>query len=291
MTNAASDVESELPGAGSGGDGGKTDSLEGKSAHYERRVKIVKCGCLVAATGVFAALISWASGAFSKSASDVRVQSSAASYIPQVEEERSARHEANGYKTRSAKSAKGTKVGVIFDFRSRPFADFVSVSTSSTFKALIASDIGEDPTSNMIPWTSFFTATIPGGPLENCVLAPVTSESDLNEIGAAAGNEDWTWVGVMKSAQDVVNDNGGNGSPNNWYNLDGTSVPNTGVWAPDKPDNGQSLQTYAFFTSKRFALDDLENYRPDLSQNFRINKAVMKCCAKGYIPQTFCTAV
>mmetsp|Transcript_932 Transcript_932/g.1954 ORF Transcript_932/g.1954 Transcript_932/m.1954 type:complete len:286 (+) Transcript_932:85-942(+) len=285
MTNAASDVESELPGAGSSGDGGKTDSLEGKSAHYERRVKIVKCGCLVAVTGVFAALISWASGAFSKSASDVRVQSSAASYIPQVEEERSARHEANGYKTRSAKSAKGTKPLCEPDLTSNVCYGI------NYYRLVSASDIGEDPTSNMIPWTSFFTATIPGGPLENCVLAPVTSESDLNEIGAAAGNEDWTWVGVMKSAQDVVNDNGGNGSPNNWYNLDGTSVPNTGVWAPDKPDNGQSLQTYAFFTSKRFALDDLENYRPDLSQNFRINKAVMKCCAKGYIPQTFCTAV
>mmetsp|Transcript_27358 Transcript_27358/g.65011 ORF Transcript_27358/g.65011 Transcript_27358/m.65011 type:complete len:286 (+) Transcript_27358:89-946(+) len=285
MTNAASDVESELPGAGSSGDGGKTDSLEGKSAHYERRVKIVKCGCLVAVTGVFAALISWASGAFSKSASDVRVQSSAASYIPQVEEERSARHEANGYKTRSAKSAKGTKPLCEPDLTSNVCYGI------NYYRLVSASDIGEDPTSNMIPWTSFFTATIPGGPLENCVLAPVTSESDLNEIGAAAGNEDWTWVGVMKSAQDVVNDNGGNGSPNNWYNLDGTSVPNTGVWAPDKPDNGQSLQTYAFFTSKRFALDDLENYRPDLSQNFRINKAVMKCCAKGYIPQTFCMAV
>mmetsp|Transcript_14977 Transcript_14977/g.32972 ORF Transcript_14977/g.32972 Transcript_14977/m.32972 type:complete len:288 (-) Transcript_14977:128-991(-) len=287
MTNAASDVESELPGAGSSGDGGKTDSLEGKSAHYERRVKIVKCGCLVAVTGVFAALISWASGAFSKSASDVRVQSSAASYIPQVEEERSARHEANGYKTRSAKSAKGTKPLCEPDLTSNVCYGYYY------YRLVSASDIGEDPTSTRIPWTSFFTATIPGGPLENCVLAPVTSARDLNEIIAASGQEKYSWVGIKKSVQSVVNDNDGNGSRNNWYNLDGTSVPNHAYyWVSGQPDNRVGLQTYGAVDTELEGLDDVENYRPpDINPDIVLNKAVMKCCAKGYIPQTFCMAV
>ncbi|EJK66386.1 hypothetical protein THAOC_12700 [Thalassiosira oceanica] len=295
MTNAASDVELELPGSV---DGGRTDSFHGESAHYERKAKIVKCGCLVAVAGVSATLGSWASGAFSKSASDVHAQSSAALYQKSTKSEE--RQQANGFE---AMHSKRFLPWEWLDPEPEPEPPAPSPScepdlTSNVcygyyyYRLVSASDIGEDPTSTRIPWTSFFTATIPGGPLENCVLAPVTSARDGNEIIAAAGLERYAWVGIKKSAQHVKNNNGGNGSRNNWYNLDGTSVPNHAYyWVSGKPDNRVGLQTYGAVDTELEGLDDVENYRPpDINPDFVINKAVMKCCAKGYIPQTFCTA-
>ncbi|EJK55390.1 hypothetical protein THAOC_24884, partial [Thalassiosira oceanica] len=223
---------------------------------YERKAKILKCGCLVAVAGVSATLGSWASGAFSKSASDVHVQPSAAL-------------EANGFEEMHSKRFLPWEW---LDPEPEPPAPSPSCEPDLTsnvcygyyyYRLVSASDIGEDPTSTRIPWTSFFTATIPGGPLENCVLAPVTSARDLNEIFAASGQEKYSWVGIKKSVQSVVNDNDGNGSRNNWYNLDGTSVPtNTNYWVSGQPDNRVGLQTYGAVDTELEGLDDVENYRP-----------------------------
>ena len=152
------------------------------------------------------------------------------------------------------------------------------------YRLVGASDIGEDPTANTIPLTAFFTATLHGGPLENCVLAPVTSEHDLNEIAVAAGQERYTYVGVRKSTSALFVEAAG-GSTDNWYNLDGTPVP-TSAWNVPQPNNGGGLQAYAMFdTSGTGGLNDIDNYRLSIT----VNKAVMKCCAEGYAPKTFCT--
>jgi len=163
------------------------------------------------------------------------------------------------------------------------------------YRLVSASDIGEDPDLTSIPWTTFFTATLPGGLLENCVLAPVTSVEDLNEIAAAAGLEEFTFVGIRKPANDVV---GKAASDVGWKNLDDTDVPDTGnqIWENSQPnnDNGQGAEIYAVFRSVKGKLAvgklyDVPNYTPP-SKDFVLNKAVMKCCAKGYIPKTFCSA-
>ena len=124
-------------------------------------------------------------------------------------------------------------------------------------------------------------ATFHGGPLENCVLAPVTSVADLNEIAVVAGTEKYTFVGIRKSGDLVV---GKPGSKNNWFNLDGTPVPNKdAIWR--KTDNKSGLQAYAVYESANRKLNDMENY---VNSNENFNKAVMKCC--GAIPKTFCPA-
>ena len=117
------------------------------------------------------------------------------------------------------------------------------------------------------------------------MLAPVTSVADLNEIRVAAGQETYTYVGVRKSTSDLFAEAAG-GSTDNWYNLDGTLVP-TEAWnsgAPMQPNNDGGLQAYAMFdTNGAGGLNDIENYRPSIT----VNKAVMKCCAKGYVAKTF----
>jgi len=60
-----------------------------------------------------------------------------------------------------------------------------------------------------------------------------------------------------------------------------------------KPNNGGGLQAYAAYDSNGAGgLEDLDNYRPKFSNGdtLTLNKAVMKCCAKGYVAKTFCTA-
>jgi len=124
---------------------------------------------------------------------------------------------------------------------------------------------------------------LPGGPLENCVLAPVTSVADLKEIAVAAGKETYTYVGVRKSANLVVGKVPG--STRNWFNLDGTPVPRgDAIWK--QANNNGGLQAYAVYVSGDEGLDDIENY-PDYGATV-FNKAVMKCC--GAIPKTFCPA-
>ena len=116
------------------------------------------------------------------------------------------------------------------------------------------------------------------------MLAPVTSVADLKEIAVAAGKETYTFVGVRKSAKAVFNDNDGDGSTKNWFNLDGTPVPRgDAIW--EQANNKGGLQAYAVYVSGK-GLDDIENYPVRSSTDF--NKAVMKCC--GAIPKTFCPA-
>ena len=139
-----------------------------------------------------------------------------------------------------------------------------------------------------IAWTTFFEATLPGGPLQNCVMAPVNDLNDLRNIAIAAGEEQYSYVGVRKPAKNLFFDNN---SRMNWFNLDGTSVPSgPKYWADNKPDNKKGLQAYAIFSldgsDTGGRLDDIEDYK--VSQNFAFNKAVMKCC--GDIPKTFCPA-
>ena len=117
------------------------------------------------------------------------------------------------------------------------------------------------------------------------MLAPDTSVADLLEIAVVAGKEKYTFVGVRKSAKAVFNDNDGDGSTKNWFNLDGTPVPSgDDIWR--KADNNGGLQAYAVYVSGDEGLDDIENY-PDYGATV-FNKAVMKCC--GAIPKTFCPA-
>ena len=152
-------------------------------------------------------------------------------------------------------------------------------------KLVGASDIGEDPKADTVAWTAFLHATLPGGPLDDCVMAPVTSVDDLREIAIAAGTELYSYVGVRKSALDLTN----NGSKDFWYNIDGTPVPNSNrIWK--RTNNQGGLQVYAAFVSNDKnpntggKLDDIENF--PVRNDFVVNKAVMKCC--GSIPKTFC---
>ena len=121
----------------------------------------------------------------------------------------------------------------------------------------------------------------------------MTSVEDLNEIKAAAGQEPFTFVGVKKSIEKVLKDSAEDSAPfrKNWKNLDGTNVPKFKIWKNDQPDNAQGAEIYAVFVSEIGKLVDVENYRPpDIDPKLVANKAVMKCCGKGYIPKTFCAA-
>ena len=126
-------------------------------------------------------------------------------------------------------------------------------------------------------------------------MAPVnemTAGSDLKNIAIAAGTNKNSYVGVRKSARNVFRDNSGNGSQNNWFNLDETPVPSGSfVWA--QANNAGGLEAYAYFetdsanTQTGGKLDDIEDF-PKRSDGTKFNKAVMKCC--GDIPKTFCPA-
>ena len=206
---------------------------------------------------------------------------------------------------------------VWLDFRSRPFADInrsrfpLPHSKHSCkvpdlksnecdgldyYRLVGASDIGkEDLEVTNIAWTDFFTATLPGGPLEHCVLAGVENKDDLANVEAAVGQEPFTYVGVRKSPEAVVRDGNRTSSGvtkkrRDWFNLDGSEVPRN-VWAENKPDNRVSLQAYGIYNFDAEGLDDIENYRPGKKgDDFVFNKAVVRCCPKGYIPNSFCTA-
>ncbi|EJK67270.1 hypothetical protein THAOC_11723 [Thalassiosira oceanica] len=108
-----------------------------------------------------------------------------------------------------------------------------------------------------------------------------------------AGEERYTIVGVRKPANDVVNDApGGRARRAGWKNMDGTSVYSE-AWKSGRPNNDAevSVQAYGVFDSADSKLIDITNYYPPDKFPFVVlNTAVMKCCAKGYIAQTFCSS-
>ena len=127
------------------------------------------------------------------------------------------------------------------------------------------------------------------------MLAGVKNKDDLANVEAAAGQEQYTYVGVVKSPKNVLRDGNRTSSGvtkkrRDWFNLDGSEVPRN-VWAENKPDNRVSLQAYGIYNFDAEGLDDIENYRPGKKgDDFVFNKAVVRCCPKGYIPNSFCTA-
>ena len=126
------------------------------------------------------------------------------------------------------------------------------------------------------------------------MLAGVANKDDLANVRAAAGQERFTAVGVFKKVRAVLNDEKNMADKKNgWKTLDGERVQNN-VWATGQPDNKRfddgGVETYAVYDYKNDGLIDVVNYSPPalLPENALFNKAVMRCCAKGYIPKTFC---
>ena len=126
---------------------------------------------------------------------------------------------------------------------------------------------------------------------ENCVLAPIGSEEELAEVynqyqdladSGQDGAKPRAWVGVRKSAFDAQNDNGGNGSRANWFNLDGTpaAVCDESAWAGnagDQPNNsvGGRANQYLFMKLDDGRINDVVgNYD-------EVFAAIWKCCEEG----------
>ena len=119
------------------------------------------------------------------------------------------------------------------------------------------------------------------------MLAGVKNKDDLNEVRAAAGLERNTYVGVRKNPEFVVRDEDAKADKKKgWKTLDGEKVQGN-VWAMGQPDNNEGLQIYAAFDLDKGKLKDVVNY-PEKGKEQDFNKAVVRCCAKGYIPKTFC---
>ena len=122
------------------------------------------------------------------------------------------------------------------------------------------------------------------------MLAGVANKDDLANVRAAAGQERFTAVGVFKKVRAVLNDEKNMADKKNgWKTLDGERVQNN-VWATGQPDNKRfddgGVETYAVYDYKNDGLIDVVNYSPP--KNALFNKAVVRGCAKGYIPKTFC---
>ena len=119
------------------------------------------------------------------------------------------------------------------------------------------------------------------------MLAGVANKDDLANVRAAAGQEPFTAVGVRKSVARVLMPKAD--KKNGWRTLDGEKVQDN-VWADGQPDNDSGVETYAVYDYGNDGLIDVVNYSPPalLPENALFNKAVMRCCAKGYIPKTFC---
>ena len=87
---------------------------------------------------------------------------------------------------------------------------------------------------------------------------------------------------MRKSAFDVQNDNGGNGSRANWFNLDGTpaAVCDESAWAGnagDQPNNsvGGRANQYLFMKLDDGRINDVVgNYD-------EVFAAIWKCCEEG----------
>ena len=100
-------------------------------------------------------------------------------------------------------------------------ADFIDLSTGA--------DAPNHDSS--ISWTEFLLQTP-----KDCMLAPITSRTEYDTVFAEAKalntDELNLWLGVTKSTVAAQTDNGGNGSVQNWFNLNGVpaAVTDTNQW-------------------------------------------------------------
>ena len=126
-----------------------------------------------------------------------------------------------------------------------------------------------------------FESAVANAP-DNCVLAPIHNDADLNAAAAEAGGSNQCWVGVysLVSASD-------SGSVNGWWNLlDDSPVPaQVSLWMTGEPNNsgGGNAQTRA--TINKSGQGKLRDVAPvDV-----FACAVYSCCAATQAPPTTTT--
>lgn len=123
----------------------------------------------------------------------------------------------------------------------------------------------------------------------NCVLAPVESFADLLEITSVIPTSAFgsfkanAWVGIGKSAADVIADNNLSVTKKRegWFNLDGSEVPvDSALWALAEPNNAENYQTRAYLDggdSKKLGDMNPQGFRFN-GGSAQVQAAVYKCC-------------
>ena len=122
-------------------------------------------------------------------------------------------------------------------------------------------------------WTTAYAATPDG-----CVLAPVGSWDELQEIAAVVPPEwAWPWIGIVKNAGQAKRDNAPDADEDapitGWKNLDGSLVPvDRELWAENEPGNAYLPENRAFFSGKGLS---------DMMAAGKSTSAVYKCCGEN----------
>lgn len=162
------------------------------------------------------------------------------------------------------------------------------------YKILTATDLDPTDGRTQVPWIEFYDATP-----EKCVMAPIHSNSEWNELyaeanallsGSEVGNLN-LWVGITKPALAVGT---GAGSTSGWLNLDGTDahVYSAGQWGTNEPNNSPPYQTKAhmWFSSAAGQGGKLRDLNPNGNSGPDVMAAIYKCCDPVAITFPSCAA-
>ena len=134
-------------------------------------------------------------------------------------------------------------------------------------------------------------------------MAPIHNEDEWRELLAegralesgvqdGAGKPGNMWIGITKAAQFTSSDSGPTtgpgGSTSNWFNLDGTPVPDESViWASGEPNNDPPGQTRAhLYFSNAAAYGKVRDLNPRGNRGPTVTAAIYKCCDDSVVTFT-----
>jgi len=124
-----------------------------------------------------------------------------------------------------------------------------------------------------------FQQAVLGTP-RNCILAPVSSKSVLNEIAPYLQSGTQYWVGAKRAVNsDLYSPNVGK-RRNDWMNFDKSEVNSGDVWAPREPERGETF-AYISCRNDESGIDEIA-----------IESTYSRCRLNGSnVPSKFRTAV